>query len=265
MNDAMQIFNSSEFGQVRTIGIGNESFFIGKDVANILGYQNPNEAIQDHVDSEDKFIRSSRGREMLKLFSSVKEMQAVLGRQDNWFINESGVYSLIFGSKLPSAKRFKRWVTTDVLPSIRKHGGYLTPETVEKALLDPDTIIRLATNLKAERAAREAAERQIAADRHKVIFADSVSTAKTDILIGDLAKLIKQNGVDIGQKRLFEWMRANGYLIKSSGSRNMPTQRAMDIKLFTVKEGTYMDGNGDNIITKTTKITPKGQIYQNVP
>ena len=246
MDDAMQIFNSSEFGQVRTTVIDSEPFLVGKDVALALGYDDTDQAIRKHVDADDKLTRRFDGT------GQNRQMTV---------INESGVYSLIFGSKLPSAKRFKRWVTTDVLPSIRKHGGYLTPETVEKALSDPDTIIRLATNLKAERAAREAAERQIAADRHKVIFADSVSTAKTDILIGDLAKLINQNGVDIGQKRLFEWMRANGYLIKSSGSRNMPTQHAMDMKLFTVKEGTYMDGNGDNIITKTTKITPKGQIY----
>lgn len=123
----IQIFNNPEFGQVRTVVIDDEPWFVGKDVAGILGYKNPNEAIHDHVDSEDKFLRSERGREMLKLFSSVKEMQDELGRQDNWFINESGVYSLVFGSKLESAKKFKHWITSEVLPAIRKTGGYQKP------------------------------------------------------------------------------------------------------------------------------------------
>ena len=126
MDSQITVFASDKFGDVRIIQIGSEPWFVGKDVAEILGYRNPNEAIQDHVDSEDKFIRSQRGREMLKLFSSLKDMQEKLGRQDNWFINESGVYSLIFGSKLPQAKEFKHWVTHEVLPSIRKHGAYLT-------------------------------------------------------------------------------------------------------------------------------------------
>ena len=129
MSNNLQIFKSNEFGQVRTIEINNEPYFVGKDVADILGYKNPNEAIQDHVDKEDKFIRSARGREMLKLFSSVKDMQKELGRQDNWFINESGLYALVFGSKLPTAKKFKHWVTSEVLPTIRKTGGYVTQLT----------------------------------------------------------------------------------------------------------------------------------------
>ena len=129
-NKMVKVFDNNEFGQVRTVVINNEPYFVGKDVADILGYKNPNEAIQDHVDKEDKFIRSARGREMLKLFSSVKDMQKELGRQDNWFINESGLYALVFGSKLPTAKKFKHWVTSEVLPTIRKTGGYvpqLTP------------------------------------------------------------------------------------------------------------------------------------------
>lgn len=124
----LQIFNNTNFGSVRTVLIDKEPYFVGKDVAEILGYRNPNEAIQDHVEAEDKFLRSERGSEMLKLFSSMKDMLKQLGRQDNWFINESGVYTLIFGSKLPAAKKFKRWVTSEVLPAIRKTGTYSIPK-----------------------------------------------------------------------------------------------------------------------------------------
>lgn len=128
MGNEIQIFNNPAFGAVRSIVLGDEPYFVGRDVAEILGYKNPNEAIQEHVDAEDKFLRSERGSEMLKLFSSVKEMQNELGRQDNWFINESGIYSLVFTSQLPSAKAFKRWVTSEVLPSIRKTGKYEIPK-----------------------------------------------------------------------------------------------------------------------------------------
>ena len=261
MDNQITVFASDKFGDVRIVQIDSEPWFVGKDVAEILGYRNPNEAIQDHVDSEDKFIRSQRGREMLKLFSSLKDMQEKLGRQDNWFINESGVYSLIFGSKLPQAKEFKHWVTHEVLPSIRKHGAYLTDNALEEALTSPDFLIKLATQLKEEKEARLEAEKKIEEQKPKVIFADAVSASKTSILIGDLAKLIRQNGVEVGQKRLFEWLRQNGWLMKSGNSKNMPTQRGMEMKLFEVKEGSYVDSNGVNVVTKTTKVTGKGQQY----
>lgn len=148
MKNNVQIFKNTEFGNVRTVVINDEPWFVGTDVAEVLGYKNPNEAIQDHVDSEDKFVRSKKGREILKLFSSMKEMQSELGRQDNWFINESGVYALIFGSTLPKAKKFKRWVTHEVLPSIRKNGEYVAgqdnlsgDELVEQAILAAQSII----------------------------------------------------------------------------------------------------------------------------
>ena len=150
MDNNIKVFENSEFGKVRTVILNDEPWFIGKDVAEILGYSNTNKAIQVHVDDEDKFIRSSRGTEMGKLFTSLKEMQEKLGRQDNWFISESGVYSLIFGSKLPTAKKFKRWVTSEVLPSIRKHGAYMTEDTIKKVIAEPDFIIQLATELKKE-------------------------------------------------------------------------------------------------------------------
>ena len=249
----IQIFNNPEFGEVRTVVIDDEPWFVGKDVAGILGYKNPNEAIHDHVDSEDKFLRSERGREMLKLFSSVKEMQDELGRQDNWFINESGVYSLVFGSKLESAKKFKRWITHEVIPAIRKTGGYHVPQSPEEQMAQG---LLAAQKLLAEK------DKRIEEMRPKEIFADAVSVSKTDILIGDLAKLIKQNGHDIGQKRLFSWLREKGYLIKRKGlDWNMPTQRAMEMKLFRVKETVVTHSDGHTTVSKTPKVTGKGQVY----
>ena len=167
MENAIQIFKNDEFGQIRTVVIENEPYFVGKDVAGVLGYSNSRKALADHVDDEDK---------------GVTKCDTLGGKQDLQVINESGVYSLVFGSKLPTAKKFKRWVTSEVLPAIRKHGGYLTPEKVEEVLLNPDTIITLATNLKAEQEKRKAAELQIEADRPKVVFADSVSVSHTNIL-----------------------------------------------------------------------------------
>ena len=168
MNE-LKIFENPDFGQVRMVMIEDTPYFVGKDVAKILGYKNPNEAIQDHVDVDDKFLRSAKGSEMLKLFSTVKDIQDKFGRQDNWFINESGVYALVFSSKLPTAKKFKHWVTSEVLPSIRKHGAYMTEQTVEKALTSPDFLIQLATNLKKEQEARQEAEAKNFKLEHEVV------------------------------------------------------------------------------------------------
>ena len=165
----LKIFNNPDFGQVRMVMIEDTPYFVGKDVAKILGYKNPNEAIQDHVDVDDKFLRSAKGSEMLKLFSTVKDIQDKFGRQDNWFINESGVYALVFSSKLPTAKKFKHWVTSEVLPSIRKHGAYMTGDTLEKALTSPDFLIQLATNLKKEQEARQEAEAKNFKLEHEVV------------------------------------------------------------------------------------------------
>lgn len=179
-------------------------------------------------------------------------------------INESGLYSLILSSKMPNAKKFKRWVTSEVLPAIRKHGMYATDEL----LSNPDFAIAAFTALKEEREKNKLLSetvsiqtKQITENKPKVLFADAVSTADTSILIGDLAKLIKQNGVDIGQKRLFQWMRDNGFLIKGGNSKNMPTQKSMELKLFEVKERTISNPDGSVRITKTTKVTGKGQQY----
>lgn len=245
--NSLKVFENPEFGNIRVLTIKNEPYFVGKDVASVLGYKDTSDALKKHVDSDDKLTRrfadSGQNREM-------------------YIINESGLYSLILSSKLPTAKRFKRWVTGEVLPAIRKHGAYLTEQKVEEILTNPDTIIKLATRLKEEREARKQAEALNEANRPKVIFAEAVSASHSSILIGDLAKILRGNGVNIGQRRLFQWMRDHGYLIKQKGaSYNMPTQRAMDMGLFRVKEGTYINGSGANIVTKTTKVTGRGQQF----
>lgn len=244
----IKVFKNSSFGEIRTIVMNSEPWFVGKDVAEILGYAKARNAISAHVDPEDKKDAPIQG--------------PLGGTQEMTIINESGLYSLILSSKLPTAKRFKRWVTSEVLPAIRRHGAYLTEQKVEEILTNPDTIIKLATQLKEEREARKQAEALNEANRPKVIFAEAVSASHSSILIGDLAKILRGNGVNIGQRRLFQWMRDHGYLIKQKGaSYNMPTQRAMDMGLFRVKEGTYINGSGANIVTKTTKVTGRGQQF----
>lgn len=246
MNE-LQIFKNDEFGQVRTTIINDEPYFVGKDVAVVLGYRDTSDALKKHVDEEDK---------------GVCEMPTPGGRQQMKMVNESGLYSLIIGSKLPTAKRFKRWVTSEVLPAIRKHGAYATAPTIDKIIDDPDYGIRLLQNLKEEREKRKALEAQNAVMVPKAVFADAVTTSDSCILIGDLAKLLRQNGVEIGQKRLFEYLRNNGFLIKRRGADwNSPTQRAMEMGLFEIKETAITHSDGHVTISKTTKVTGKGQIY----
>ena len=241
MNE-IKIFDNPEFGKVRTMEINCEPFLVGKDVAEILGYSNTRDALTKHVDSEDKnTVAICDGK----------------GNPNQTVINESGLYSLILSSKLPKAKEFKRWVTSEVLPSIRKHGAY----AVDELLNDPEFAIKTFTALKEERERSKRLSEQIEADKPKVIFADSVSAAKSSILIGDLAKILKQNGVNIGQNRLFEWFRQNGFLIKSGSSKNMPTQKAAEMGLFEVKVSTVNNPDGSIRETKTTKVTGKGQVY----
>lgn len=178
------------------------------------------------------------------------------------FIPENIFYRLAMKAKSETAEQFQAFVADEVLPSIRKRGAYLTPAKIEEVLLNPDTIIQLAQALKEEQEARRIADAKIEADRPKVLFADAVSTSKQSILVGDLAKLIKQNGVEIGQNRLFDWLRNHGYLIKQKGaSWNMPTQKAMDLGLFEIKETTRVQSDGHIKIDKTVKVTGKGQVY----
>lgn len=247
MNE-IAIFKNPEFGAIRTLTIDGDPWFVGKDVAERLGYERPTKAVQDHIDSEDK--------DEVPIQDSIGRMQKTP------IINESGLYSLVLSSKLPTAKAFKRWITSEVIPAIRKHGGYLAPEKLEEALMNPDTLIRLATDLKAEREHRRALEAEKEANQPKVLFADAVSASKTSILIGELAKLLKQNGVNIGQNRLFAWMRQNGFLISRTGTDfNMPTQKAMERQLFEIKETAITHSDGHVTVSKTPKVTGIGQQY----
>ena len=195
------------------------------------------------------------------------------GKQNLTIINETGLYDLLFAlqpqkargvsdayvdERIEQLKTFKRWITHEVIPTIRKHGMYATPDTVEKILEDPDTIIKILQEMKEERAKRVKAEEKIALDAPKVLFADCVSQSDTDILVGELAKLLKQNGMDIGQNRLYERLRNEGYVMKGS---TIPTQRAMELGLFRVIERSIVQPNGTTRITQTTKVTGKGQQY----
>lgn len=245
MND-MKIFENSEFGAVRVVDVNGEPWFVARDVCECLELGNPRTSIA-LLDEDEKGVHT---------------MDTPGGAQEMSIVSEAGLYSLILRSRKPEAKAFKRWITHEVLPAIRKHGGYLTPAKLEEALTDPDTIIRLATNLKAEREKRQALEAQAAADRPKVVFAESIEVAKTSILVGEMAKLIKQaTGCDMGQNRFFEWLRANGYLHKGGSARNMPTQRCIDAGWMEIKEGTRIGSSGECHITRTPKVTGKGQIY----
>lgn len=255
----LQIFRNEEFGEIRTVTIDREPWFVGKDVATALGYSNTKDALISHVTEEDKRIlqRSEIATIENHLPKEVFPVNFVSGDIPNrglTIINESGLYALIFGSKLESAKRFKHWVTSEVLPAIRKTGGYQMQAPQGKELL------ALAV-LEAQKTIEEQTA-QIERMKPKEIFADAVATSHTAILIGDLAKLLKQNGIETGQKRLFVWMRENGYLIKRKGADwNMPTQKSMEMGLFEVKESTVNNPDGSVRINKTTKVTGKGQQY----
>lgn len=241
MNE-VQLFNF-ENHEVRSLLLNNEPWFVGKDVADVLGYSNSRKAMADHVDDEDKEVLTSRNVTLENI-----------PNRGITVVNESGLYSLILSSKLPSAKKFKRWVTSEVLPALRKTGQYQVKELsgselMAKALIEAQSVLA-------------AKDKQIEEMKPKVVFADAVATSHTSILVGELAKILKQNGIDMGQKRLFAWLREKGYLIKRQGTDyNMPTQKAMDLGLFEIKEGSYVNGSGVNITTKTPKVTGKGQQY----
>lgn len=230
--------------QIRVLTIEGEPWFVGKDVAEVLGYSNSRKAIADHVDSEDK---------------GVTKCYTLGGTQQIAIINESGLYSLILSSKLPDAKKFKRWVTSEVLPAIRKHGAYMTDAKAAAIVTDKGSLADLLQQA-AEQLKRK--DIQIEQMKPKVLFADAVSTSDTPILVGELAKILHQNGVSMGQNRMFRWLRDNGYLISKKGtSYNMPTQRAMELGLFKIKENAITHSDGHVTITKTPKVTGKGQVY----
>lgn len=239
MNNEIQQFDFKG-AALRTLTDENgEPWFVAKDVCDVLGYTNASKAISDHVDSEDKLNNES--------LSS-------LGQRGGWLVNESGLYSLVLSSKLPTAKEFKRWVTHEVLPSIRKHGAYMTQQTLDKALTSPDFLIQLATKLKEE-------QEKVKELEPKARFADAVAASDGTCLVGELAKMLRQNGLDIGQNRLFARLREEGYLGKTGSNRNVPTQKAMDLGLFRIKETVITHSDGHVTINRTPKVTGKGQTY----
>lgn len=245
MNE-LKIFEHPKFGKIRTIVEDGKSLFCGLDAANALQYKNPSKALADHCKNTVE-----------------RRANDSLGRQQNMkFISEGDLCRLAAKSEMPGADEFESWIFDEVVPSVLKHGAYMTPATIEKVLSDPDTIIRLATSLKEEREKRAALETQAEVDKPKVLFADAVSVSNNSILVGELAKLLKQNGVNIGQNRLFKWLRANGYLIRRKGTDyNMPTQRAMELGLFEIKETAITHADGHTSVNKTPKVTGRGQMY----
>jgi len=248
----IQIFQNEQFGKVRiAMNENEEPLFCLADVAKALGYSNPAKAVIDHCKGV-----------------TVLETPTQSGVQPIKYGKESEVYRLTMKSKLPNAEKFQDWVCDEVLPSIRKHGAYMTQETLEKALTSPDFLIRLATNLKEEKQKRieaeqkaELAEQTIKSNAPKVLFADAVSTSQRSCLVAELAKILQQNGVNIGQNRLFTWMRENGYLCSKGQYYNQPTQKAMDLGLFELKQTTINKPDGSILVSTTTKVTGKGQVY----
>lgn len=245
MND-IQIFNHPQFGSIRTTGTPDNPEFCAMDVCKALGYSNGRDAVAKHVDADDVAKRDT--------------IDTIGRNQLLTYVNESGMYALVLGSKLKEAKKFKHWVTSEVLPSIRKHGAYMTETTIDSIIADPDNGIRLLMALKEERQQRKLAEAKIKEQAPKVVFADAITGGNTNILIRDLAKLICQNGYEIGEKRLYQWMRDNGYLCTSGQNYNKPMQRYIEQGLFFIKEGTHSE-NGVLKSNFTTLVTGKGQQY----
>ena len=241
----IKLFENLEFGKVRVSVVDGEPLFCLADVAKSLGYSNPAKAVIDHCKGV-----------------TVLETPTQSGVQPIKYGKEGEVYRLTMKSKLSNAEKFKDWVCNEVLPSISKHGAYMTDNVLEQAISNPDFMIGLLQNLKEEQKKRIQAEAKIELDKPKVLFSEAVTTSKTSILIGDLAKIIKQNGVEMGQNRMFSWLRDNGYLIKRKGSDfNMPTQKSMEMKLFEIKETAITHSDGHITINKTPKVTGAGQVF----
>ena len=240
----IEIFKNDRFGEVRVAGTSENPLFCLADVFKILGLRV--DAVQSRLtDAPIRIgVTDSIGRE-----------------QQMNFVNEKNLYKVIMRSDKPQAEPFQDWVCGEVLPSIRKHGAYMTNDTLEKALTSPDFLIQLATNLKEEQQKRIEAEQKIRSDAPKVLFADAVSTSRRSCLIAELAKILQQNGIKIGQNRLFEWLRKNGYLCQKGQYYNQPSQKSMELGLFEIKQTTINKPDGSVLVSTTTKVTGKGQIY----
>ncbi|WAA10811.1 phage antirepressor KilAC domain-containing protein [Fervidibacillus albus] len=247
----LQIFKHATFGKLRTVEISGTTFFVGVDVARALEYANPSKAVLDHCKGISKLGIPSSG-----------------GMQETNVIPEGDVYRLIIKASEQSrnneiktkAEKFERWIFEDVLPSIRKHGAYMTEQTIEKALTSPEFLIQLATKLKEEQETRRTLEKQIEQDKPYTNFAKSIANSSDAITFGEFAKILNNNGIKIGRNRLFEWMRKNGYLIQSGREKNKPKQQYVEQGLFQVKESVIHAVDQD-LIRTTTLITGKGQLY----
>lgn len=240
----LEVFNYRD-SRVRVVSQDGIAWFVAKDVCDILEITNYRNAV-------------SRLKDTMK---GVHTVDTPGGKQDMVTVNEAGLYKLVFTSRKEEAEHFTDWIALEVLPSIRNHGMYATPQAIEAMLQDPDTMIMTLQALKAEREQRQALERKVEQDKPRVLFSQAVEASDTSILIGELAKILRQNGVEIGQNRLFEWMRNNGYLIKSGSSRNMPTQYSMDRGWFEIQERVIQVPNQEPKITRTPRVTGKGQLY----
>lgn len=236
----IQLFNNPEFGQIRTITDNDGIYFVGKDVAQALGYSNQRDALARHVDDEDK---------------GVMKLDTPGGVQDVTTINESGLYSLVLSSKLPSAKRYKHWITSEVLPALRRQGGYMLANANET----PEQIMARALKIADEALKRKDAI--IEEMKPKAMFADAVGASDNTCLVGELAKMLRQNGVDIGANRLFKRLRNEGFLGKYGSNYNVPTQRSMELGLFRIKETPIPHSDGHVTLQRTPKCTGKGQCY----
>lgn len=243
----IQIFNNPEFGSIRSVRKNGEPWFVGKDVAEILGYESPRSAVSKKVDAEDR---------------GVSKMATPSGIQEMTLINESGLYSLILSSKLPTAKKFKHWVTSEVLPAIRKTGGYIP---VNQGMSDMEVLARAVLISKKTidvlKEKNKLQETENEAMKPKALFADAYAATKDGILVGAMAKMLRQNGIEIGQNRLFRILRERGYLMKGGADKNMPTQRSMESGWFRIKARTITTPDGSNRSTRTVLVTGKGQQY----
>lgn len=238
----IQIFKNEQFGEVRTIAKDGEPWFVAADVCKALEIGNPTDAIR-RLDADEY---------TLVLIEGASNGLAVNA------VSEAGLYTLVLGSRKPAAKAFKRWITHEVIPTIRRHGAYATETTIESIIADPESGIKLLQALKAEQERHREAEAIAEAQRPKALFADAVAASDNSILVGELAKILRQNGVETGQNRLFQWMRENGYIMRYT---NVPTQYSMERGLMEVKERAINNPDGSIRITQTTKITGKGTLY----
>lgn len=238
----IQIFKNEQFGEVRTIAKDGEPWFVANDICKVLGHTNSRVAVAS-LDEDEK---------------GVSKVYTLGGEQQMTVVNEAGMYQLVIRSNLPAAKAFKRWITHEVIPTIRRHGAYATETTIESIIADPESGIRLLQALKAEQERRREAEAIAEAQRPKALFADAVAASDNSILVGELAKILRQNGVETGQNRLFQWMRENGYIMRYT---NMPTQYSMERGLMEVKERAINNPDGSVRITQTIKVTGKGIVY----